>query len=99
MKVRPVDPNAELDIALDGRSVRASREEPAEVPEDVGESLLTSPVWEEVGEGPPTVDEVLASVGDDPAKARAALIQEHNRGSAARKTLIAKLQTIAENEE
>jgi hypothetical protein len=84
MKVRPTDRNAVLDIALDGRSLRASHSEPAEVPNDIGERLLASPVWERPsGHSEPTVDEVLSDVGDDREKAAVALAAERAKGESA----------------
>lgn len=43
----------------------------------------------------PTVNEVLADVGDDPEKARAALEAEQAKGDKARSTLVEKLEAIA----
>lgn len=94
--VRPKDRNATLDIALDGRSVRASHAEPGEVPAEVAERLLASPVWEKAGAKEPTIDDVLADVGNDPDKARFALEEEQAKGDSARKTLVQKLETVIE---
>lgn len=43
---------------------------------------------------PPKVADVLAEVGEDKAKATAALEQESARGDAARTTLVEKLQAV-----
>lgn len=98
MKVRPKDRNATLDIALDGRSVRASHAEPGDIPDDVGKRLLTSPVWEEVGEGERTIAEIVADVGNDRDKAAEALAEEQAKGASARKTLISKLEAVIDEE-
>jgi hypothetical protein len=99
MKVRPTDRNAVLDIALEGRTVRASHSEPAEVPTDIGERLLASPVWERPsGRSEPTVDEVLAEVGDDKEKAAAALSAEQAKGEPARSTLVQRLEALIAEE-
>lgn len=47
---------------------------------------------------PASVSDILTEVGDDKAKATAALEQEQARGDAARKTLVEKLQAIAKAE-
>lgn len=39
MKVRPTDPDVEVSIALDGRTVPCSHDLPAEVPDDVAVRL------------------------------------------------------------
>lgn len=96
--VRPKDRNATLDIALDGRSVRASHKEPGEVPADVAERLLESPTWERPSAKEPTIDEVLDDVGDDRDKAAAALAEEQAKGEKARKTLIDKLEAVIAEE-
>jgi hypothetical protein len=97
-KVRPVDRTVVLDIALDGRSERASHAEPAEVPVEVAQRLLASPQWESVGastSGSSKVKDILAEVGDDPAKAAEALAIERARGSGARVTLVRRLEVLA----
>lgn len=96
--VRPKDRNATLDIALDGRSVRASHAEPGEVPPDVAERLLSSPVWERPSAKEPTIDEVLADVGTDRDKAAAALAKEQAKGDKARSTLVSKLEAVIAEE-
>jgi hypothetical protein len=99
MKVRPTDRNAMLDIALDGRTVRATHTEPADVPTDVGERLLASPVWERPGgRSEPTVEEVLIDVGDDRDKAAAALAAEQAKGDSARSTLVQRLEALIAKE-
>jgi hypothetical protein len=94
MKVRPMDPTVTLEIALDGRSVPASRAEPGEVPDDIGARLVKSPAWEEVGEAEPTIEEILSDVGSNKDKAAAALADEQAKGDGARKTLVRKLEAV-----
>jgi hypothetical protein len=94
MKVRPKDPTVTLEIALDGRSVPASRDKPGEVPDEIGRRMVKSPVWEVVGDADPTVEEILAAVGTDKEKAAAALAAEQAKGDGARKTLVRKLEAV-----
>jgi hypothetical protein len=94
MLVRPKDPNVTLEIALDGRSVPTSRDKPGKVPDDIGKRLVKSPVWEAVGDADPTIEEVVASVGQDKEKAAAALAAEQAKGDGARKTLVRKLEAV-----
>lgn len=48
------------------------------------------------GDKPAKVDDILAEVGEDKAKATEALEAEKARGDAARTTLLAKLQSIVD---
>lgn len=71
-----------------------------EVDDDLGKTLvLQVDAWEEVDRGGrPPVAEVLAEVGDDPDKARAALAVEHESGKP-RKSVTSKLEDILNAEE
>lgn len=56
--------------------------------------LAQEDVWDASNGGRPTVDDVLADVGDDPDRARTALALE-NQSDRPRKTLVSRLEEIA----
>lgn len=65
----------------------------AEVPDDVGESLIEQGWTKARGVKPPTIAEVVADVGDDPVKAQAEIEAEQARDQP-RPTLIDKLTAV-----
>lgn len=96
MQVTNMRPYA-VEIVATGQSVGPG--ETVDVPDEVGESLAEQPdVWAAVGAGRPTVKEVLAEVGADPAKAARALAVE-KQSDDPRKSLVSRLEEIAATEE
>lgn len=82
-----------VDIVATGQRVEGG--DTAEVPDEVGKSLVAqSDHWEKAdGTSRPSVDDVKKDVGDDPNKARLALAVEHESGTP-RKTLVTHLEGI-----
>lgn len=93
----PHDERGDIEIADSGQWARAG--EPIEVETDLAEQLLEQEGnWVEADSGVAKVADVLASVGDDPERARAALAVEQARGDKARSTLVAQLEAIIPEE-
>lgn len=97
MLIRNKRPYA-VEIVATGQEVEGG--ETVDVPDDVGGSLAEQvDAWETVdGPSRPTVDEVLADVGDDPDRARQALAVERDSGKP-RKSLVSRLEEIAATDE
>lgn len=66
----------------------------AGLPDDVRAEVAPSTVSATGGDKEPTAKEIADSVGDDPAKAKAALEAEQARGDDARSTLVKKLEAV-----
>ena len=101
MEIRYVGPLAEVDVPDAG--VIAKRNHKIDVAADVAASLLRSSDWKAVDatdefDVSGTAADVLERVGDDPAAARAALAAEAASESP-RKTLIERLQSLADSDE
>ena len=100
MEIRYVGPLAEVDVPDAGVTVQRGHK--IDVPADVAASLLTTTDWKAAEstdfDVSGSVDEVLSRVGDDPAAARAALAAETGAGTP-RKTLIERLQSLADSDE
>lgn len=79
---------------VSGRTVTYDGEGPLEVTAEEGGPLVESGEWAPVGEKPKTVADILADVGDDPAKAATALATETSRANP-RTTLVEQLRGIA----
>lgn len=96
MLIRNKRPYA-VEIVDTGQCVEAG--ETAEVPDEVGESLVQQvDAWEPADGGTKTVDDVLADVGDNPVRARRALALEHDSGKP-RKSLVSRLEEIIATDE
>lgn len=67
--------------------------ETVDVPDEIGSQLIDQGWSEAKGVKPPTIPEVLAEVGDDPAKASAEIAAEEARDKP-RPTLIEKLAAV-----
>ena len=66
-----------------------------QVPDEIAESLLEQDVWVAGGGKAPTVAEILADVGDDPAKATAALTAEQATDKPRRKLVDALTDIVS----
>jgi hypothetical protein len=89
--IDPGDP-VEVDEDVAGRSPSGT---PGEDDYDPGAGLLAQTAnFAEADLSASTVAKVLESVGDDPARAEAALAAEQAKGDKARKSLIDKLEAI-----
>lgn len=87
-----------VQIAATGQVVDGG--EAVEVDDEIGSSLVEQvDAWEAAdGTSRPTVDDVLADVGDDPDRARQALAVEQG-SDRPRKSLVSRLEEIASREE
>lgn len=79
---------------VSGRTVTYDGDGPLEVTAGEGGPLVASGEWAVAGEKPKTVADILADVGDDPAKAATALATETSRANP-RTTLVEQLRGIA----